>query len=131
MSYRSQIRQARLDARAESQALVSELRSASAALREERASYQREKAGRDAERAERWRRGEDGPELQRIQRRIDAGETTWDDVVSGRDEHPSAQTVRERITDNLDQLAEALAEDPEFVAEADRVRDLNDQIDRR
>lgn len=129
MSEINNIRQARLNSRAETAGLVSELRSAASALRQERAAYQREKAERDKERAAERRRGEHGPQLQAVQRRIDAGQTTWDDVVAGRDDHPSAQRVREQIETNLNTLSDHLADDPEFVEEADAVRANSNRID--
>ncbi|WP_051259383.1 hypothetical protein [Schaalia suimastitidis] len=47
----------------------------------------------DAARAERARKGELGPEWQKVQRRIDQGHTTLDAVLSGRDDSAEAQHV--------------------------------------
>jgi len=124
------IRAAREATRRETQELIAALRRERDDLQRQREASRREKAARDAERAEERRRGDHGPDLQAVQRRIDAGQTTWEDVVAGRDDHPSAQAVRANVTQNLDQLSRHLADDPDFVRDADALRDLNDQIDR-
>lgn len=93
---------------------VSSLRAEHAALQREFEEHQREKARRDEEQAAAARRGELGPERQQLQRRIDAGETTWADVHSGRDDHPSARAVRSFIQRNAELLAAQLSVDPEF-----------------
>ena len=72
--------------------------------REARAS-ERELADSDRERASAARDGRMGPEWQRVQRRIDAGETTVLDVFSGRDESPEAVRLRELSRTNLSRCA--------------------------
>jgi acyl-homoserine lactone acylase PvdQ len=47
----------------------------------------------DDERAEAARRGELGPDWQKIQQRIDLGTTTLDDVFSGRDDSREAAAL--------------------------------------
>jgi predicted transcriptional regulator len=68
---------------------------------------------------------------------VDRGETTWEAVRDGSDDHPSSIRVRQMITANLDQLAEVMARDPEMVeqqreldlrnAELARLRDADDR----
>jgi len=64
------------------------------------------------------RRGQLGPEQERLQRRVDAGETTWRDIASGADDDPSAEVARVHIATHLTALREQL-EDDEAFREAD------------
>lgn len=102
------------DVEATKSAALSTLQADRTALAVEFEQFRKEKAGRDKERAAAARRGEFGPERQQLQRRIDAGETTWADVRSGRDTHPSAAAVRGFIDRNLDELAARMRNDPEL-----------------
>lgn len=95
---------------------LSSLRQERAALARELAQHQKEKEKRDRARAAAARRGDFGPERQQLQRRIDAGETTWADVRSGRDTHPTAVAVRAFSERNLTDLASQLRSDPVFLA---------------
>jgi len=102
--------------------LVSRLRATHAQLTREFEQHKKEKAERDKQRAAAARRGEYGPERQQLQRRIDAGETTWADVRSGRDTHPSAVAVRGFIDRNLEALAEHMKTDPDFQEAQEEMR---------
>ncbi|MEO6512851.1 MAG: hypothetical protein ABIO16_17770 [Nocardioides sp.] len=64
------------------------------------------------------RRGQLGPEQERLQRRVDAGETTWQDIASGADEDPSADVARVHLATHLTALREELEDDEAFL-EAD------------
>lgn len=55
--------------------------------------------------AERARKGELGPDWQRVQQRIDLDETSLEAVFSGTDESPAARALRERSQKNLQELA--------------------------
>jgi hypothetical protein len=92
--------------------------------RDARAS-ERELADSDRERAAAARDGRMGPAWQRVQRRIDAGETTVLDVFSGRDESPEAQRLREMSSANLQALRETMP--PDLVEE---VEDSDEAFDR-
>jgi hypothetical protein len=92
--------------------------------REARAS-ERELADSDRERASAARDGRMGPEWQRVQRRIDAGETTVLDVFSGRDESPEAVRLRELSRTNLQSLRETMPPDL-----AEEVEDSDEAFDR-
>lgn len=92
--------------------------------REVRAS-ERELADSDRERASTARDGRMGPEWQRVQRRIDAGETTVLDVFSGRDESPEAVRLREMSRTNLQSVRETMP--PDLVEE---VEDSDEAFDR-
>ncbi len=61
-------------------------------------------AAEDAERARLARRGELGPEWQRLQQRIDLGETSMTDIVSGLDTSAEATSVRHRARDKAAEL---------------------------
>lgn len=129
MTDRESLRQMRLEGRREIADLMGDLRSAATSLEEERKAYLREKAGRDEERARARRSGELGPELQRVQARIDAGQTTWEDVIAGRDDDRASRQVRERIETNLNTLAEHMEDDAEFQEEGEAVRAYSRRID--
>lgn len=57
----------------------------------------RQRRDAEGEYAEQARRGEAGKARQRLQERMDRGETTWREVLSGRDDHWSAEDVREEV----------------------------------
>lgn len=57
----------------------------------------RQRHAAEGEYAEQARRGDAGPARKRLQERMDRGETTWRDVLSGRDDHWSAEDVREEV----------------------------------
>jgi len=130
MSRKSEIRAARVAARQEAQELIAGLRRTRAQVQQEREAYRRERAHEEDETARARRRGEHGPDLQTVQRRIDAGELTWDAVLSGRDDHPASLRVRDTIHQNLDRLSEGLASDPELVEAGEEARRLNARIER-
>lgn len=109
---------------------VSANTAARASIEAERQRWAAERRGRDEERARRARDGELGEDLRRLQRRIDAGQTTWDDVLSGADTHRDAVSVRQDMSRNLDGLAARLqvsevAPDDERAEHAERVRDIH------
>ena len=97
---------------------VSEVTTALETIRSEVRAAEGENSREEYDRAA--RSGELGPERQELQRRLDRDETTWRDVVSGRDTHPSAVAVRAEITGTLRETVDRLEHaDPEF-READR-----------
>lgn len=92
---------------------VTEATAALETIRDEARAAESENSREEYERAA--RRGELGPEREELQRRIDDGLTTWRDVVSGADTHPSAVAVRAEITGSLRAAVDRLEEeDPEF-----------------
>ncbi|GAB3017762.1 hypothetical protein GCM10011376_01750 [Nocardioides flavus (ex Wang et al. 2016)] len=103
-------------------AAVADIRALTASIKRSHAQFKAEAAGRRTEREEANRRGDNGPDVQRVQQRVDRGETTWDAVRNGSDDHPSSIRVRQMITANLDQLGEVMARDPEM---AEQQRDLD------
>lgn len=75
----------------------------------------RQRREAEGEYAEQARRGEAGQARRRLQERMDRGETTWRDVLSGRDDHWSAEDVREEIARDARQEIDRLElEDEEF-----------------
>lgn len=67
------------------------------------------------------RTGELGPERRALQRRLDANQTTWAEVLSGRDEHETAVAYREAVGVQARKVVDRLREeDPEWGAAFDR-----------
>jgi hypothetical protein len=106
---------------------VSSLRSMTASIRKEHEQFKKERDQRRAERAREAREGELGRDMQRLQQRVDQNETTWEDVLEGRDEHPSAAVARHNARRNIADLAQQLQADPEFVEEQDELRRHEEQ----
>jgi hypothetical protein len=107
---------------------VSSLRSMTASIRKEHEQFKKERDKRRKERAAEAREGELGREMQRLQLRVDQNQTTWEDVLEGRDEHPSAVVARDNARRNIADLARQLQSDPEFVAEQDELRVREEQV---
>jgi len=85
-------------------------------------------AAREAERAERARSGELGPDWAATQHRIDLNQTSLEAVFSGEDTSLEAANLRDLSQKNLSQLREqweALAEDDESDAEPTPLEALN------
>lgn len=106
------------DSRRQAREATASLSQLAAHLGAERDTFKAESARRVQEMQAQARRGELGPEQERLQRRIDAGETTWRDVASGVDDDASAEVARVHLSTNLDALREEL-EDDEAFQEAD------------
>ena len=92
---------------AEVQALLGEIRNIQADIErdtreaiEEHEAYLAKVEPEDEERAARARRGELGPDWQRLQRQIDLGETSTTAVVAGVDDSPAAENVRRTAAEN-------------------------------
>lgn len=83
-----------------------------------RAELDREAADATADREEEEkdaRTGALGPSRQELQKRLDRDETTWRDVLTGRDTHRTAEAYREEIGRVVGQVVEQeSAADPEF-----------------
>ena len=90
------------------------LRQLAAHLGAERDRFKAESARRIKEMQAEARRGVLGPDQERLQRRVDAGETTWRDIASGVDDDPSAEAARVHLSTNLNALREELEEDEAF-----------------
>lgn len=114
---------------------VADIRALTASIKRSHEKFKADHAARRSEREEANRRGDNGADVQRVQQRVDRGETTWDAVRNGSDDHPSSIRVRQMIEANLDQLGEAMARDPEMIeqqreldlrnAELERLRDTD------
>lgn len=87
------------------------MREQSEALEADRAAHTAAFADAEKKRAEAARNGELGPEWRIVQRRIDTGQTTFDDVFSGADASSEAEKLRSMARRNLAQLR-ASWEDP-------------------
>ena len=101
---------------------VSSLRAMTASIKREHEQFKKVRDKRRAERAKEAREGTLGRDMQRLQARVDRRETTWEDVVEGRDGDPSAVIARDHARRNIEELAARLQADPEFVEERDELR---------
>lgn len=63
--------------------------------------------------AERAREGELGPEWEKLQKRIDAGETTRQRILSGEDSSPEAHVIQQTLRRNLTKMRQAWEEERE------------------
>jgi hypothetical protein len=90
------------------------LRQLAAHLSTERDRFRAESARRIQELQADARRGILGPDQERLQRRVDAGETTWRDIASGVDDDPAAEAARVHLSTHLTTLREELEEDEAF-----------------
>ena len=82
------------DALAELHASVEEVRAMTSRETDELRELREELARRDEERADAARRGQLGPEWQRLQRRIDLGETSVQAILTGQDDSADADLLR-------------------------------------
>jgi hypothetical protein len=112
------LRAALENSRRETADAVASLRAMASSIRQEHEKYKRERDKRQEERVKAARQGELGAEAQRLQQRIDLRQTTWEDVLAGRDNHPSAVHARRDMQRNLSAIADRVREDPQLV-EAD------------
>jgi hypothetical protein len=87
--------------------VMREVRAENAALDVELARDAQRFARADAQRAEAARDGALGPDWQAVQRRVDEGRTTLDDVFSGVDDSPHARALREESRRRLRETADA------------------------
>ena len=106
------------ESRQQAREATASLRQLAAHLGAERDRFRAESARRMQEMQAQARRGELGPEQERLQRRVDAGETSWRDVASGVDDDPSAEVARGHLSTHLTALREELENDEAFL-EAD------------
>lgn len=119
------------ESRRSAAAATRELRGLAAQLSAQRDAFKREAAERRAEFEKLARRGGLGADQERIQRRVDAGETTWADVASGRDEDPSAVGARVHMDRTFAALHDELQRDEEFVRADDEAVQAQRRIDER
>jgi len=115
MAQDPRLRAALESSRRETADAVSSLRAMAASIRQEHEKFKQERDKRQEERAKEARDGELGPEAQRLQQRIDLRQTTWEAVLSGADQHPTAAHAREHLQRNLAAMAQRIQADPDFV----------------
>ncbi|MCF6378600.1 hypothetical protein L2K70_13390 [Nocardioides KLBMP 9356] len=102
------------ESRQQAREATASLRQLAAHLSAERDKFKAQSARRIQELQADARRGELGPEQERLQRRVDAGETTWRDIASGADGDPSAVVARGHMSASFTALREELEHDPAF-----------------
>ncbi|QIK67713.1 hypothetical protein G7072_16375 [Nocardioides sp. HDW12B] len=109
------LRQALEESRRQTRDAVRDLRALTAQTQAEQREFRKEQERSGADRATDARRGALGPAMQRVQERIDRRQTTWNDVVSGADTHPSAVAVRRDIEQGLAEFRRLADQDPEVI----------------
>lgn len=102
------------ESRRQAREATASLRDLAAHLGAERDRFKAESARRIADLQAQARRGELGPDQQRLQRRVDAGETSWRDIASGADGDPDAEAARAHLGASLTALREELEHDEAF-----------------
>lgn len=85
---------------------MSELAATQSQLNDELRESQRQRAEWEAERAAAARAGDLGPEWRDMQRRIDAGESSLDALLLGKDKSAAGEALQDRIVDSVPQLRE-------------------------
>lgn len=93
---------------AELDAFLAELDAKLAASTDELATLRAESAAEMRDIEQQNRRGERGPEWERLQRRIDDGETTLGGVLRGEDASPDADAVQRFGAENMAAALEEL-----------------------
>ena len=102
------------DSRRQANEATASLRRLAAHLGAERDKFRAESARRIQDLQAKARRGDLGPDQERLQRRVDAGETSWRDIASGADEDPAAEAARAHLSSSLTALREELEHDEAF-----------------
>lgn len=115
MSADAELQRALAESRRTTREATVRLQAVTAQIRRDHAAFREESSERRAARAKAARDGASGHDARRLQERIDAGETTMEDVVNGRDHQPSAVLARQSIVRNLRNLRSAVDRDPEVI----------------
>jgi hypothetical protein len=102
------------DSRRQANEATASLRRLAAHLGAERDRFRAESARRIQDLQAQARRGELGPDQERLQRRVDSGETSWRDIASGADDDPTAEAARTHLVASLTALREELEHDDAF-----------------
>ena len=115
----AQLRAGMAEAMADLQQVTAELREQSstflAEVEQERARLRADRERPAADYADQARDGGAGEARRELQERIDEGETSWRDVLSGADDHWSARDVRAELVGDARAEIDALEEsDPEL-----------------
>lgn len=110
---------------AEIREATEQVRSTTAEQARERERFGQESRQLDEERAEAARRGEHGRDWQELQGRIDRGETTLANVLSGADTSPLAQRIQDVAAENLVTITAEMAEHDEATG-GERFSELNE-----
>lgn len=118
-------------AREQAQALTREAKAGRAALQQQRDQLRAQRLKLEAEARTAYRTNQLGPEERALMQRIDRGETTWQAVASGADDHWTASRVRDDLGRQIEvQLEELRRDDPEFRAEHDATLRAAEQMER-
>lgn len=120
-----------LRAREEARALTEYAVSAREALADERARLTARREELEAATLDAHRNGQLGHEERALVDRVERGETSWTAVAHGTDQHWTAEGLRARVADGVEEtLDELLVSDPDFRDEYLRVQQTADETTR-
>ena len=125
-----ELRRAVEESRRTSQRMLAEINAITTTIRRDHRRFQEESAARRAEREEQNRSGENGPDAQRMQERIDTGQTTWEAVVSGEDDGANAVKIRQTIAQGVSYLRSMVDNDEDFRDDRKIVAQQDEEIRR-
>lgn len=94
------------------------------AIEKDREEYQ----NAEQQHAEAARQGELGEDWRKIQERIDKGDTTLNDIFSGKDSSEAAMTLRQRAQRNITEAMQQTLQDAEDNDEEDPFTALQEQL---
>ena len=94
------------------------------AIEKDREEYQKA----EQQHAEAARQGELGEDWRKIQERIDKGDTTLNDIFSGKDSSEAAMTLRQRAQRNITEAMQHTLQDAEDNDEEDPFTALQEQL---
>lgn len=118
-------------AREQAHEVAREARAGRAALAEARAQVRAQREALEREARSALRHGTLGHEERALMERIDRGETTWEAVSHGTDDHWTARGLRERVGEQVEDVLQDLREDPEFRVEHDAALRAADEMAER
>lgn len=120
-------------ARAREQAfrVTREAQAGRAALAEARDRAREQREGLEREALAALRNGTLGHEDRALMERIDRGDTTWQAVSHGTDDHWTARGLRDRVGEQVEDLLGELREDPDFRMEHEAALRAADEMAER
>lgn len=127
----AELRQIVNRAREQTHELTESIKAARAGLAEERARIQAERLRLETEARHAHRNGQLGHGERALVDRIDRGETTWQAVVNGTDDHWTAEGARRELGEGVEAMVEDLRDnDPEFMREHERALEEQSSVRR-
>lgn len=125
-----QLRRALEESRRTSERMLAQINAITTTIRRDHRRFQEESAARRAEREEANRTGENGADAQRMQQRIDTGQTSWEAIVSGDDDAANAVRIRQNIAAGVSYLRSVVDHDDDFKEQRAIVAQQDEEIRR-